>query len=125
MLDINFLEMSKKVDLNFDQREQLDCIIKKDSEFLGGHGFIDYSLLLVREPISFPVKSSSRNIFASKTMAYHFGIIDFLQDWSFEKRIEAWWKSFKVSREHLSALEPDKYSERFYKFVSQQVLEEP
>jgi hypothetical protein len=98
---------------------QIETIVKKDSTFLREHGLMDYSLLLVIESIKFPVSQSTRNIFASETQVHHIGIIDFLQDWSFSKKVEALWKGGKHNPKDISAIEPKKYQERFCKFVSQ------
>jgi hypothetical protein len=52
--DQNYLEMNSKsqvVTLTIDQMIILESIIKKDSAFLRHHGFMDYSLLLVVEPM--------------------------------------------------------------------------
>ena len=59
----------------------------------------------------------SRNVFISedRRMIYHIGIIDYLQEWNFNKKIE---HSFKTkirrsSRKLISAVEPVFYKQRF------------
>ena len=75
--------------------------LRADSKFLQSQGIMDYSLLLVTEQL--PVSQSSsglshpefgRNSYSSidRKEAYHFGIIDYLQDWNMNKKIEAWYK---------------------------------
>jgi hypothetical protein len=52
------------------------------------------------------------------------GIIDYLQVWSFEKRVEAKYK-IKVKKHDanmISAVEPHKYATRFQDFMCQQVF---
>lgn len=59
----------------------------------------------------------SRNVFISedRTMIYHIGIIDYLQEWNMTKKLE---RSYKVhiqrrSRTEISAVEPTFYRTRF------------
>jgi hypothetical protein len=60
----------------------------------------------------------------SYTQIYHIGIIDYLQDWSFPKKMEKLFKSlmWKGSSSGLSAVPPNIYQMRFQEFVISQVL---
>ena len=110
--DLNFLEMNTKnriVNLSLDQMVEIESLVKKDSAFLRDHGFMDYSLLFVAEPIPKRVLIKRRNIRVSDSFAYHIGIIDFLQNWSFSKRTEAFWKNRFERSKDISAIEPRKY----------------
>jgi len=55
---------------------------------------------------------------------YHVGIIDYLTDFNFNKQVENWWKVKIKKRDpkRLSAIKPGPYSERFLKFMSQEVF---
>ena len=56
---------------------------------------------------------------------YHLGIIDFLQDWSLQKRLERFVKSCCKKRgfkKELSAVPPPDYQKRFTGFVHNNVL---
>ena len=55
---------------------------------------------------------------------YHLAIIDYLQEWNFEKRAEAFLKrNFKGrSRCHISCVPPLLYCHRFNRFVKTEVL---
>lgn len=53
---------------------------------------------------------------------YHLGIIDYLQDFNFDKWGENKFKSWKTDGEMISAVPPKKYSNRFFSFMQQQVI---
>jgi hypothetical protein len=96
MKDMNFLEINQDINmvkLTKEDYDQVTSHLVSDSLFLCGLGFMDYSLLLVIEEVNAPV-STSRNIIKSScgTFAYHVGIIDYLQKWNFDKKVESWWK---------------------------------
>jgi hypothetical protein len=82
---------------------------------------MDYSLLLIIESLSKQSVSKSRNVFISRDglRAYHMGIIDFLQDWSFEKKVE---NRLKGKGNKISAVPPADYQSRFEKFIIYDVL---
>ena len=86
-------------------------MIDQDSSFLKEHGIMDYSLLLVIESLTSLESSKRRNTICSEThaQAYHIGIIDFLQQWNFDKKMERCFKSLKGSKIEISAIEPNQY----------------
>ena len=117
--------------------------LKSDSNFLAKHGLMDYSLLFVREHKELKRRNSSkaftinreseislnkpnftRNKVNNKRNNFHFGIIDYLQKWDFnkktEQRLKVWFKGADPKR--LSAVPPKFYSERFTEFVQEHVL---
>ena len=49
----------------------------------------------------------------------HISIIDFLQDWSLSKRME---RRLKGNSTEISAVPPNIYQERFYKFMFNNIL---
>lgn len=54
---------------------------------------------------------------------YHFGIIDFLQDWSANKKMERCLKTcVKLGKKDISAVPPNIYQKRFYSQISKYVL---
>ena len=77
-----------------------------DSSFLREHGIMDYSLLLVIESLQSNKMSSRRNTICSETHpeAYHLGIIDFLQEWNFDKKLERAYKAVKGNPDDISAI---------------------
>ena len=90
-----------------------------DSSFLKDHGIMDYSLLLVIESLKSREMSTRRNTICSEThpVAYHLGIIDFLQEWNFDKKLERAYKALKGNPNDISAMEPNGYQERFCIFL--------
>jgi outer membrane lipoprotein-sorting protein len=56
---------------------------------------------------------------------YHVGIIDYLQVWSFNKRVENKLKSWtSETPNEISAIPPMKYAQRFKKFMQENVFVE-
>ena len=56
---------------------------------------------------------------------YHIAIIDYLCDYNIEKKLENWFKSKKFKKEkakQISAVPPDQYEKRFWKFMSREVI---
>ena len=126
--------------------------IERDSEILRSHNLMDYSLLLAIEKnenyiklkgnISRATGSSlsaekelndelvkrfekTRHTFLSKSgkFIYHLAIIDYLQDFNTEKRLENMLKTV-INKEgaQISAIHPNPYCKRFVKFMKEQVI---
>jgi 1-phosphatidylinositol-4-phosphate 5-kinase len=100
--------------------EYLNSVIKKDSDYLCSQGIMDYSILLVVEKVeanqSFhPYESRNQFTSVDKKYVFHVGIIDYLQQWNFSKKVEAWWKINFKGRDvrYMSCVEPQTYKERF------------
>ena len=73
-------------------------MIDKDSCLLKKHGLMDYSLMLGIEFLPTGQKF------------YYLRIIDFLQDFTFQKKSEIFSNQFKKGKaENRSAVSPDKY----------------
>ena len=55
---------------------------------------------------------------------YHVAIIDYLQSFNFDKRLESWFKTFVRRRSYqlISAVDPKTYGDRFLKFMKNEVL---
>lgn len=112
--DVNFLELNglkKLVDLK--DSASLLYIIQKDSDYLCGLKMMDYSLLLSIEKLDSEPKfgtTLSQNQFISSDgkFLYHIGIIDYLQPWTFLKKIEAKYKRYVMKKDAklISAIEP-------------------
>lgn len=122
---MNFVEINKDlnhslISLSSQQLQKIRSMISSDSKFLEKHGLMDYSLLLVIEQLEYDrLTNDKRNTFFSPKKAYHIGIIDFLQDWSWEKKVEAWWKG---ATKTISAVPPHFYQTRFHQFLGTQVF---
>lgn len=124
--DINYCELNKEskrniIRLSSKNIKFLNDILRADSKFLQSQGIMDYSLLLVTEklPVSHSASSGlnspkfGRNSYLSndKKEAYHFGIIDYLQDWNINKKVEAWYKHHLKGKNKakISAVPPEPY----------------
>jgi len=61
----------------------------------------------------------TRHLFMSEDgkFIYHLGIIDYLQDWNFDKWGENKFKSLISDGDLISAVPPQKYSHRFFNFM--------
>ncbi|TMW56358.1 hypothetical protein Poli38472_006368 [Pythium oligandrum] len=116
--------------------------IHKDSDFLCEQGIMDYSLLMGVQSSEFYVDTSdimtstSRNFSMHKPheeslftqvatsvsgpALYHFGIIDILQQWTFEKKMERVYKVHvkRKDAEGVSAMPPKPYKFRFQQKMS-------
>ncbi|ETV76047.1 hypothetical protein, variant [Aphanomyces astaci] len=108
-----------------------------DSDFLHDQGIMDYSLLMgvqsceyYVEPgiVGFNPNMHPGSTFATQTAIsvngpalYQFGIIDFLQQWTLEKKLERFWKQHvkRKDPDGISAIPPKQYKLRFQQKMSQ------
>ena len=88
---------------------------------------MDYSLLLVIEDLGDQSQEVIRRgqVYTSnlievehevikKNQVYHFGIIDYLQEYNYEKKTENFFKTKLLNKgEGISAIEPKQYQQRF------------
>ena len=114
--DGNFLEMNKTISLNSEQRDVILKALNEDFRFFMKNNIIDYSLLIAiyEEPIE---KTSRYYIDVPNGLGYSFGIIDFLQVYSFKKKLELFCKRLK-GKANTSVCSPRKYSKRLLSFLS-------
>ncbi|CAI5703256.1 unnamed protein product [Peronospora effusa] len=106
--------------------------IHRDSDFLCSQGIMDYSLLMGIQSSEYFVDTSQlpqarRDLLFTQPATsvagpslYHFGIIDFLQQWTLEKKLERFYKTFikRKDPEGVSALPPKPYKFRFQQKMS-------
>ena len=92
---------------------------------------MDYSLYLTVEHVERDqfkklkgLATRNRVFGANSTEIYHIGIIDYLQDWSCNKRMEACAKSIKENSKLISAVKPGAYQARFANFLKNEVFVE-
>lgn len=114
--DGNFLEMKKMIVLEKEQKEEIIQALSDDLKFFTKHNIIDYSLL-----IAFYEDSSANDsryaIKGADGSSYSLGIIDFLQQYSFEKKMELIYKRMK-GKVNTSVCSSRKYSVRFLSFIT-------
>ena len=79
---------------------------------------MDYSLLLVIEKNT---SSTNKNVLRG-SLNYRFSIIDFLENWRFEKKTEGLLKEKILNLKGVSAVHPKLYSSRFENFVMNTVF---
>jgi hypothetical protein len=119
--DGNFLEMHKKVNVSKDQKEDILRILAEDLKFFTKHNIIDYSLLLAF--YSEVIDHDSRYLMIGVDRSlYCLGIIDFLQEYSFKKKLELFIKRIK-GKVNTSVCSSTKYSKRFLSFIEQEFKE--
>lgn len=89
---------------------------------------MDYSMYLVVEHADerpgAEVENRNRAISIDGTEIYHFGIIDYLQEWNVSKKCEHCFKSLNNDRDMISAVEPLAYMMRFQDYMSANVFVE-
>lgn len=100
---------------------------------------MDYSLLLCIEKVQrasnrIQVLSSflgdtcmvdkSASQFMGENVIYHISIIDYLQEWNFNKKSERFMKTVLLQKDGvgLSAIEPNQYAKRFIHFMEMNVF---
>ena len=67
---------------------------------------------------------SKRHCFMNTPRVYHIAIIDYLQEWNLNKKLERFTKTVLLGKDkqNLSAIEPEQYSKRFRSFMEKNVL---
>jgi hypothetical protein len=120
--DLNFQDSIGALELGNSEAERLLKNIGKDVEMLASLDLMDYSLFVTVCESGPPLHLSAVYQYKScgGQLTYIVALIDFLQVYNQQKRLEAAWKSKMqcVRWDHLSAVEPRYYARRFMKFVS-------
>ena len=114
--DGNFLELNESINLNKEQRERVLDALNDDLKFFTKHNIIDYSLLIAiyEEPLSL---DSRYYLEGAEGYSYCLGIIDFLQEYSLNKKLELLLKRLK-GKVNTSVCSSRKYSARFLTFIN-------
>lgn len=128
-MDINSSN-KKLVRMDVTQIEHMYNLIEDDAIFLKSVNVMDYSLLLVIEQITDKVQAAyrlenlERNEYKSNdnSMIYHFGIIDFLQKWTTQKKVENFGRSIMIDETKISCVNPTLFEKRFLDFIRKEVL---
>jgi len=130
--DVDFEKYEQKLYLHSDLRKAFLDQIKRDSEFFRSVNLIDYSFMVfvvnkqeaakeIDPANDFTAKSqlgSMENI-NEPGLYYNMGIIDYLQPFNLQKRMERFLKRLKKLDRNLdtSSQHPEYYSDRFIKFI--------
>ena len=104
-MDLNFVEFMKGLPLilGFDDKKRLDAEIWNDTLFLSQQNIVDYSLLLILDV---------------ENMVLDYGIIDYMEQYTFERAIESKYKSV-VGTELPTIIYPKEYKNRFRQHLIQ------
>jgi len=128
------MDLHKPLRLDRSAAEALIEELKHDSELLANSNIMDYSLLLGVHNVPVPVQQLGLNRETGDVYAqtvdvprYYLGVIDVLQKWNWNKRLERWSKTLlkgrfaKGVRDGMSAIEPVTYRNRFLAGMSYQL----
>eukprot|EP00401_Gymnodinium_catenatum_P067389 CAMPEP_0117506522 /NCGR_PEP_ID=MMETSP0784-20121206/25951_1 /TAXON_ID=39447 /ORGANISM="" /LENGTH=343 /DNA_ID=CAMNT_0005301997 /DNA_START=182 /DNA_END=1213 /DNA_ORIENTATION=+ len=122
---------SVTLDVTHEQRSQILSMIKRDTNWFKGHGLMDYSLLVaVQEVPSSATRDSSPSIVGPRPwvrkgpgnvdVVLHVSIIDFLQKWTFAKKVAMLLKSVERNK---ATVPPAQYADRFFRHFSERFRE--
>ena len=107
--------------------------LERDAVFLRSQGFMDYSLLVAVEPTAIDSTTSSSSTPLVSTLpqnqgklvlcgedgkTYHFGVIDFLQRYTFRKVLETMLKGIIDDATKISCVAPSLYAKRMLSFIA-------
>jgi len=133
-------DMRTKISLHKKDAVKIISVLKQDSELLGRLGVLDYSLLIgikkwkfnvdisddivayhpvsTKPPDTFnhdQLRATCRAKSVTGPALYHFGIIDFLQNWTFQKQMERVFKTYFMRKDPdgLSVMPPHDYKVDF------------
>lgn len=117
--DIDFLGSFKR-DFNYKDGKAIFNTLEIDTHLLENYEIMDYSLLFIIEEIKSPRDSiiKSGNYFRLGNYVCVLGIIDFLQNYSYRKKLET--KINKLKKEEsqsYSCIPPNAYRSRFLKLM--------
>jgi 1-phosphatidylinositol-4-phosphate 5-kinase len=134
-------DLHNKISLPKGKQKNLRNQIARDTEFLRDLGLMDYSLLIgvIRRRFEVVDNAVSRDTdelgrdhngafnaaMVEGPGSYHMGIIDILQEWNWDKKLERFFKIyFRFSDpDGLSAIPPDRYQARFMQRAVIEVFE--
>eukprot|EP00741_Cyanophora_paradoxa_P009794 tig00000147_g9489.t1 len=111
--------LTEPFDLGNQSQRAYDMLVR-DTDLLGKHGLMDYSLLVGVHNIV-PGQSVVREtdfVSSDGKTAYYIGVIDYLTYYDFRKGIETFAKGLFTDKKTLSAVEPGFYARRFQEFMA-------
>jgi hypothetical protein len=120
--DLDFFQTQKRLFLAPNDVQRLRRGVAADVEMLRSFGIMDYSLLIA---IAKSSSSPSQYLYPAtgpdQGRVYFMGVIDYLQLYSNQKRLEGLGKSLlnSAKREEISSVDPQIYAKRFVKLVEQ------
>jgi len=133
--DLDFLERGKQFLMEDDFRLGFCLQMTQDVKFLEKMKVMDYSMLVGVLPVTSIGTRARDPEYASFLQSYHggllaqtkegkpqqevyfFGIIDFLQRYTWQKNLETAVKSIPYEKDKISAVNPREYANRFLRFM--------
>lgn len=127
--DINWVQEGEKIIFRTRQdKAKFTSQLWRDVNLLAQMNTMDYSLLVgihYKHPQEGSTRSSTTDlldatydsVISNDQMIYYVGIIDCLTNYSFVKKLETLVRSINHKTMNISAIPPDTYALRFYKFI--------
>lgn len=78
---------------------------------------MDYSLLIIKREGKQTGQIGEVKSNAEPQVVYHFGIIDYLEEWTMKRKAERVFKTM-ITNEEVTAQSPETYSERLIKLIN-------
>lgn len=120
--DLDFLQTLRVFELPQADFLNLRTILESDLKLLSKHRLMDYSLLVgVTKNKRLVVGYEHSSIVCNNGLILYLGIIDYLQSYSYRKRLENWGLEIRGKKKP-SCVHPDKYSRRFFAFIISIIL---
>jgi hypothetical protein len=135
--DLDLMTSGLTLSLGQRARKTLLRTLERDAVFLRSNGFMDYSVLVAIEPIGTTQPPEYQNRFeqtgvvslldqdkgklvlsGGDGLIYHFGVIDFLQRYTFRKVLETFLKGFLDDASKISCVAPSVYARRMLSFIA-------
>ena len=142
--DLDLMASGLALGLGPRARAALLRALERDAVFLRSHGFMDYSLLVAVEPPSDADDAARRFQFGDGDggsvvsalaqdkgklvlaggdgQIYHFGVIDFLQRYTFRKVLETLLKGLVNDAAKISCVAPSLYARRMLSFIAKHTV---
>ncbi|KAM3137825.1 hypothetical protein pb186bvf_010068 [Paramecium bursaria] len=120
--DLDFLNFERYLFVNNQDGSYIVKNATKDAIFFRSQGLIDYSMIVFKI-INDDEYDYSQGVFQceDKRYRYHLGIIDYLQEYNVQKKVEKFSKKLIRLNQNLdtSSQDPQKYCSRFSNFIIQ------
>ncbi|KAL4499043.1 hypothetical protein ABPG72_016945 [Tetrahymena utriculariae] len=130
-----FMKYEKKIYLQEKESGLVKQILERDSQFLAKQQYVDYSLLIFKldyKQYRLDQIQTSKQLFQSfncmkdvrnNGIYYHIGIIDYLQEYNYKKKIEHKLKEVRYGQQaDASIQEPNYYSQRFIEQIVKKIF---
>jgi len=128
------MDLEREIKVGPNQKEKLLKQLSKDTKFLADQGIMDYSLLVgfsfLTNEVDIPPTKQTNELINSfddgilstdKSEVYFIGLIDILQRYNFQKKMERYMKIYclRADKDGLSVQPVDVYNYRFLKRMDQ------